>query len=190
MQDMRHTSPMTTPLTDGGMNTTTPMGGGMAPESHRKSSSVLVSIIVIILLIVGALWFLGKGKDDGVTYDEEGNAITHAPAGSLVAGFPQELLLEPSAAIETGYSIAYTGRGEQMPVARYMSTLEFHEVVDGYRRLLVDGGWVVLKDGSIDELPVTNFSAQRNGETVNITLTLQQSGKAVVEVAYTMPVTQ
>ena len=189
MQDMRQSNPMASGTPSGtGMNVPPPQPAPM-PERHGKVG-VLWSIIIIILVILGALWFLGKGTTDNVSYDAEGNMITQAPAGQLIDGFPKDLLLEQDMAIEVSYVIDYAGRSEKMPVARYTSSMQYNEVIDGYRRLLVAQGWIVLKDGSIDEVPVTNFSAMRGEEEVNVTLTLQPDGKPVVEIAYSMPTAQ
>lgn len=189
MQDMRQSNPMASGTPSGmGMNVPPPAGAPM-PEHHGRTG-VLWSIIIIILIILGALWFLGKGTTDNVWYDDDGNMITQAPAGQLIDGFPAELLLEQDATIDVSYVIDYSGRGQKMPVARYTSSMQYNETTDGYRRLLIAGGWVVLKDGSIDEVPVTNFSATRGEEEVNITLTLQPDGKPVVEIAYSMPAGQ
>lgn len=189
MQDMRQTTNPASGMSSGaGMNvppqTTTSM-----PEHHSKQG-VLWSIIIIILVIMGALWFLGGGMEGNVSYDDQGNKITQAGAGALIDGFPAELLLEQDATIETSYAIDYTGAGERMPVARYTSTMQYNETIGGYRQLLIEQGWTVLKDGSIDEVPVTNFVAMRGEERVNITLTLQSDGKPTVEIAYSMPATQ
>ncbi len=160
------------------------------PHEHHSSSRVLWSIIIIILVIIGALWFLSTKEGSNVTYDEQGNAITQAPEGQLATGFPKELLLEQDAVIQMSYVIAYATRGEQMPVARYESKLGFNQTVDGYRRLLIEQGFVIGKDGTIDEVPVTNFSATKDTAEVNVTITLQSAGNAFVEVAYRTPTTQ
>ena len=172
-----------------GMNTTTPPQ--QAPmEEHQGHKGILWSILIIVLVIVGALWFLGKGTRSGVWYDENGNKVTEAPAGQLISGFPTELILEQDASIEKSYVTDYANAGQRMPVARYTSSMNFNQVVDDYRRLLIAQGWTILKDGSIDEVPVTNFSATRGSETANITLTLQNDGMAEVEIAYSVPAAQ
>ena len=189
MQDMRQTATPTPGMSSGAGMNVPPQTMAPMPEHHGKQG-VLWSIIIIILVIMGALWYLGGGMTGGVSYDDQGNKITQAEAGKLIDGFPADLLLEQDAMIETSYAVDYTRTGVRMPVARYTSTLQYHETIDGYRRLLVAGGWTVLKDGSIDEVPVTNFAAMRGSEEVNITLTLQSDGKPTVEIAYSMPITQ
>ena len=114
--------------------------------------------------------------------------LLHRPR--LIAGFPAELLLEQDAVIDTSYSIEYGAQGMVMPVARYTSKLGFNQSVDGYRRLLVEKGWLIGKDGTVDEVPVTNFFATKDGAEVNITLSLQSAGNAVVEIAYKTAKTQ
>lgn len=161
-------------------------GNTMPPpplEKHRpwKTITIIVIAVAVIAVLTMMLQKTTTGPDG---YDEAGNPVYRAQEGELIAGFPKELLLEQDGVILDSARIDYTAQGISLPSARYLSRQSYSQNIDGYRRLLLEQGWVVQKDAFYEEMPLTSFYATRNEtETVNIILTPSNDG-IMVSVTY------
>ncbi len=160
----------------------------MQPHGEHRHTSLLWGILLVIIVVVAGLWLLGKSESN-VSYDEEGNKIITARSGEFIDGFPMELILEEGVKPEVSYVIAYDGRGQRMPVARFTSKLPFDQVIGSYRLFLKEAGWTITKDANMNEGTVTNFTAMKDGAEANITIMFQPDASVVIEIAYLAPTT-
>ncbi len=71
-----------------------------------------------------------------------------------------------------------------MPYARYASAESYAQNVRLFRALLQETGWTILKDASVDEVPVTNFYASKDAAETNIMLTQNGDGTVTVQISY------
>ncbi len=151
-------------------------------ETHKQRNGIIMVVVFIVILLALAFWLAGTRPS--VRYDDAGNMITDAVPGQVVSGFPSELLREPNAVIEGSYSIAYEAEGKEMPYVRYASAESYAQNVMVFRAILQEKGWTILKDASVEELPVTNFYATRDGAETNIMLTQNVDGAVTVQISY------
>ncbi|MDQ5927737.1 MAG: hypothetical protein QG633_175 [Patescibacteria group bacterium] len=153
-----------------------------AVETHKQRNGIIMVVVFILILLALAFWF--ADMKPSVRYDDAGNMITDAAPGVVVAGFPTELLRESGVIIEGSYSIAYETEGKEMPYARYTSAESYAQNVRLFRALLQETGWTILRDGSVDEVPVTNFYASKDAAEANIMLTQNGNGSVTVQISY------
>lgn len=171
MDDLRSTIPPQTPST-----------GVPQPPKRTSSMKMPIALIALLLLVLAALWFAGSAGDR----TQRDLYVDVAPKGEIVGNFPTSLLPEGNPYIEESYSIAYKDSGLEFPVVTFTSTKDFEATIDEFRRLLVDDGWLILKDGSVAETPMTNFDAQKGDAQVNITVEDREAGPWVT-IAYSEP---
>lgn len=177
--DLNDIRPASTP-------TNIPQASPMPQTPKHSYRPIVVSVVVLIALIILGFLFMRAGSRPAA-YDDAGNPVYKAPDGKLIEGFPEELLLEQDAVIEESSRIDYNERGENLPYAQYTSRKPYAENINEYRFLLQDQGWTILKDGAWQEMPSTNFYAQRGeAEFVNIALTPKQDGTTKVQIAYSV----
>lgn len=151
-------------------------------EGRKQRTGIIAVVVLIIVLLVLALWL--ASTKPAIRYDDAGNVITDAASGQVVPGFPSELLREPNAVIEGSYSIAYEAEGKDMPYVRYVSADSYAQNIMVFRAILQEKGWTILRDASVDEVPVTNFYASRDGAETNIMLTQGDGGVVTVQISY------
>lgn len=151
-------------------------------ETHKQRKGIIMVVVFILILLALAFWL--ADMKPSLRYDDAGNVITDAAPGTVIAGFPTELLRESGVMIEGSYSIAYETEGKEMPYARYTSGESYAQNVSGFRALLQEKGWVILKDGSVDEIPVTNFYASKDAAETNIMVTQNSDGTVTVQISY------
>lgn len=180
MEDMYTPSQPSQPLAS------TVQNGMMQPPLHHSSKPLRIFLVILVVILVGwGLFVLLNQK--AVTYDDQGNPITTADAGTLVSGFPEALLaFEPNAAISESFRIDYLNKNQSLPFARYTSAKTYQENIDGFKTLLQEQAWAVTKQGSILETPVTNFYAVKEKEQLNITLTQNEDSTVTVQIAYSL----
>ncbi len=151
-------------------------------ETHKQRNGIIMVVVFILILLALAFWL--ADMKPSLRYDDAGNVITDAAPGTVVAGFPSELLREAGVTIEGSYSIAYEAEGKEMPYARYTSAESYAQNVRLFRALLQETGWTILKDASVDEVPVTNFYASKDAAETNIMLTQNGDGTVTVQISY------
>lgn len=177
MHDVRYTDTTSAP-------DITPQPASEEPKEHRYRFLIVALVVVAAVLVLG-FWFVrdgGVGSPD--QYDDAGNPVYIAEEGTIIEGFPTELLLEPDVAITGSARIDYAQQGISLPSVQYTSQLSYAHNIDEYRRLLQAQGWIIQKDAFYGEMPVTNFYAVRGeGEAVNIVLAPGGDGISV-SIAY------
>jgi hypothetical protein len=152
-----------------------------AHGGHNSSLKTLLIIIVALLIIWGLFKvFSGNGLP---TSDEKRYSVENAPQGQMVAGFPKELIPEEGVTIESSSELTYTDNSGQLPTVEYVSAKTLDENIAMFQKLLTDGGWTITKQALASEAPTTNFYAIKDGNDVNVTLTVTDSGVRV-HIAY------
>ena len=154
------------------------------PPPAKKSFGKKIGLLAILMIVlVGALWLITSMSGNKLLSDP---FVDVAPQGEAVKDFPAALLPEDNPFIELSYSVAYEDAGKDFPVVTFNSTKDYEATIDEYRRILVADGWLVLKDGSVEETPLTNFYATKGGAEVNITVEDKEAAP-LVTIAYSKP---
>ena len=159
--------------------------GAMPPKQEHHGMPGWIAIIVILALLAGGYWFWQQSGGAGGSTEEiaPGQTLTKAPRGRVIAGFPQEFLLEDGVAIAESASINYADSGTDLFSVSYLSKKSFEENIAAFRSYLEQNGWDITQMANPENEPVTNFYAYKGQAEVNITLALTDEGVAMT-IAY------
>lgn len=149
------------------------------PATHANPAKALLMIGALIV-VLGALWFMSSIG----LFGPLGSDV--AEKGEAVRNFPQSLIPSGDPFIESSYSITYKDAGREFPVVNFTSTKGYEATIDEFRRMLVADGWLILRDGSASDTPLTSFYATKGDAEVNITVEDKQAGPWVT-IAYSKP---
>ena len=173
-------------------NTTTqsPSGVIRTEEAHQTKKShggLILGLVIIFLILLGLLWLSDGGMQQagGPREIAPGQVLTEAPEGEVVGGFPTELLLEPEAATDASYSIAYADDNTTQPVVSYRSAKPLSENIASYKTYLEGNGWDIKQYADENVAPVTFFYAYKANAEVNVTFASDVSG-VMVTISYVL----
>ena len=158
--------------------------GPQFPEEKQHHTQLFVALgalIVLAGLFFAGLWFVNSRAVESVEKLESGETLTTAKQGRVVPGFPQDLLLEGSDAVESSYSLGYEG-GVNQPVVRYVSSRPMSEVTVQTRAHFRSKGWIIVKEADPESTTITNMYVAKDGDEANIVFT-QKTERVVVEIA-------
>jgi hypothetical protein len=98
----------------------------------------VVIVLLLILVLLGA--FSGKNNQP-VTQ----GVPTYAPQGQLVTGFPQELVLDPTAQLGGSYGINYSTSTNQY-TAMWTSSKSLDDLYSAYKTYFQNNGWTISNE--------------------------------------------
>jgi hypothetical protein len=157
---------------------------GTAPQpspvvSKRALIAICGAIVLGLLLVTFGFFFRSR---QAATPIGNGAAMTSAAKGTIVAGFPQDVILEKSAAVAASYRLDYAG-GRSQPVVVYLSARSVGENLLAFREYFIVNGWDLLQPGDLRVAPVV-VAAEKGGEQA--TITIQALGPAGARVTETI----
>ncbi len=146
-------------------------------------------LIILLLILVAALWLADKAPSalpgqQGTSQEiAPGQTLTEAAEGQVIAGFPEDFILEKGVTTDSSYSIAYADNNTSQPVASYRSKKTLEENVAAYGAYLALNGWMLTHAAESSARPVTFFYATKDTAEVNITFA-EDTGGVMVTIAY------
>jgi hypothetical protein len=152
-----------------------------APHSRAVWPGVLLAVLLALVLIAGGIYW-SLQKHEATTEIAPGENLATAATGTIVRGFPIELILEPSVNFGQSYRIDYAAGNISQPVATYTSAKSFSENFETYRNYFTSHGWRVLNEDKSE--PVGFLYAQTTGAAANVTFQ-KMPGSVSVTIAYT-----
>lgn len=160
---------------------------GQQKEQASESKSVLLKVVwaVLVLAAIGGGYYLYSNLvPRGPEVGKEVPKVIPAESGSLVSGFPSELILEKGVTVKESYAVNYAGAGISQLTASYVSGQSMLKNLQMFKDYLSKNNWVISHDGDLAS-PITYFTADRGAENVNITLATDKTTKAItVTIAY------
>ncbi|HXK40129.1 MAG TPA: hypothetical protein VJ837_04825 [Candidatus Paceibacterota bacterium] len=161
---------------------------GMGTGRNTSRSGLVVGLLVLLIIVLALLWISGteQAPESGDTVTTEiapGTTLTEVPAGDIVDGFPEKLILEDDVVAEASYAIAYTEGDLSQPVLSYRSVKTLDENIAAYGAYLSLNSWSVTHAASADETPTTFFYAYKENTEVNITFA-PENDTVLVTIAY------
>jgi hypothetical protein len=163
-----------------------PEGTGTGRNASR--SGLVVGLVVLLIIVLALLWISGteqapEGGDTVTTEIAPGTTLTEVPAGEIVDGFPEGLILEDDVVANRSYTINYQNQNIDQPVVAFMSSWTLEQNIEEYGRYLVEDGWEVTHAATTDEAPVTFFYATKGSQDVNITFNVVEGDGVGVTIA-------
>lgn len=159
-----------------------------APEEHGGGlkQAIIGLIIIIVLLALGFWLYSAVLPGFGVEDLGDGREVVTPREGTVVENFPQELLLERGAAVESSYSLNYIDDNLQQPVVRYISELDVVENVSMFRKFFEDNGWEIVKAANPDDPSgSTSMYAKKDlGEANVVFMADAETGDVSVQIGY------
>lgn len=166
--------------------TSRPEGAG-AGTGKSPRGGLVTGLVVLLIIVLGVLWISGMkqtpGGDTTTTEIAPGTTLTEVPAGEIVDGFPEGLILEDDVVADKSYTINYQNQNIDQPVVAFMSSWTLEQNIEEYGRYLLDDGWEVTHEATIGEAPVTFFYATRGSQDVNITFNVVEGDGVGVTIA-------
>ena len=160
--------------------------------NDRKGLWVWVGVAVVVIAIAwgGVYWFMHRSGPQAAA-----PLPVHAPAGQVVAGFPQDLVPGPSstsstngtpgilAGITNSYSINYSSSTNQY-TAEWVSASSTATLYTAYTAYVTKNGWTITNH--MDSPSLKGVYAVNASSSLNIVITPQPSaqGRSKVSVTY------
>jgi hypothetical protein len=133
--------------------------------------TVIGIVAIIVIVLVSLFWFLPKKAGaPGIPL--------FAPDGQVVAGFPQDLLLDSGGSITKSYSIPNGATTSQYTV-EWISSSSPSSLLAGYLIYFSGNGWRIINQSS-DAGPVQSVYAASASGTANLSITSQGFGSDAV----------
>ena len=148
-------------------------------DSWKKNAWVWVGVVVVVIIV--ALFFVWKPTPAPAPIPP--GTPVFAPKGQIVAGFPQNLIIDPSAQISGSYTINYTTSTNQY-TAGWNSSSSLLVETAAYQQYLQANGWSVTPN-PVRESTIRALSALKDGESVLVNIITQGKGSQVT-VTYVM----
>ncbi len=140
----------------------------------------ICGVIIVVALVAGVAWYFYSA-----TKSTTGPMAVHAPAGQLIPGFPQGLILDSAAQPDNSYSIGYSSSTNQY-TAEWNSSSSLATLYAEYQSYAKMNGWTITNqaDGpTFKGIYATNASSSA---AVNVVITSRADGSSEVTVSYIM----
>lgn len=132
----------------------------------------ILALIVIVLLVI--FWKPSTPAPAPVTQPQP----AYVPQGQVVSGFPQTLILDPNAQVNSSYSINYSSSTNQY-TAEWISSMSMAALFGKYKTYLSANGWSLTSQSSKPTLDGV-YAADANGDVANVAIFPQATGNEVV----------
>ena len=127
------------------------------------------AVIVVVIVVFALVWKPGSATP-------EGPAPMRAPAGQIVAGFPQQLVLDSSAQVNNSYSLNYASTTQYTTQVNSSSSVSASFA--SYQSYFNANGWTILNlsqsSPTVQGLYATNATA-----AATVTIVTEGSGSQV-----------
>ena len=146
---------------------------------YKFNTKTVVLIIVIVILLVGVGFYAYQAMQHHVSLAPPPGSTQglaqNAPAGQVVSGFPQNLILNSSAQVASSYSISYSTSSNQYTVT-WNSPSSFTALLNQYETYLPANGWIIPGGAAQSGRLGAGLYATNNGATVNISIVPMNTG--------------
>jgi hypothetical protein len=122
-------------------------------------------VAVIVILVVAVVW-----KPKSATPVTTGP--THAPAGQIVAGFPQQLVLDSNAQVDTSYALNYASTTQY--TTQINSSSSVSTTFASYQKYFQSNGWTIL---NLSQSSPTVQGIYATNATAGVTVTIVAVGQ-------------
>lgn len=143
----------------------------MDARAQKKWAWIGAAIVVLVLIGValGATWRAGQ---------QGGATPTYAPAGKIVSGFDQQLVLDRAPAVTNSYSVPASGTSTQY-TTNWNSSSSMASLYASYENYFKQNKWTILGQNASDPT-FSNIDATNGTEYVNVTILAKGKGSQVV----------
>lgn len=149
-------------------------------KGHKKTMGKInwkvVAWITVIVVVVGGIgWYMIASIP---SKQQPAVPATYAPAGQLIPGFPQQLILDNNAAVTNSYVINYATTTNQY-TAQWDSSSSMTALYTKYKQYLPQNGWTISND--VTRVATMRAVAAKNASgSVSVVITQNGSGSQVV----------
>src|SRR3989344_6402720 len=113
-------------------------------EEYHKQNLVLIAAILAVGIVL-AIIFSRTPKSSDEQQETAGPSPVYASQGELTEGFPEELVIDGAASVESSYTIAYDATVNQH-TAVFMSDESPAALRAQYKAFFVEEGWEILNE--------------------------------------------
>jgi len=143
-------------------------------QDNRKGNIwVWVGIVIVVVIVV--LLFVWK-PTKAPTVVPPGTPV-HAPQGQVVAGFPQNLILDNAAQVGNSYSVNYSSSTNQYTAA-WNSSSSLTVETAAYQKYLQANGWKVTPN-PVRQATIRALSASNSAAILLVNIVAQGTGSQV-----------
>lgn len=146
---------------------------------YISAAIILLAIGATVLIFYFKSW---RGLGNPAASPNATPEIVLAPKGSLTDGFPSELVLDKSAAIEESYSTNYD-TGVSQKTAVFNSDKSTHDLFVLSRDYFVKAGWKLTNMETDSKGNTIVFNARKGEDELNIAIN-KQDNKSQLTVSY------
>ena len=114
-------------------------------EEQHKQNLVLIAAILAVGIVLAIIFSRTQKSEE--QQEATGPSPVYASQGDLTEGFPEELVIDGTASVESSYTIAYDATVNQH-TAVFMSDESPAALRVQYRQFFVDDGWEILNENA------------------------------------------
>jgi hypothetical protein len=160
----------------------------MNPEELSRPSrapAAVVAIVAVLAVAIGLAFYSSRHRETSKEI-APGETLVTAPSGTVVGGFPKELILEPSASAAKSYRIDYASGSIAQPVLAYPSGKSLKDNFAAFKDYFAKSGWTLTGESLSSAGPVAFLYAVTGNASANVTIQ-DVRGKVTVTIAYASP---
>ena len=146
-------------------------------QEPHKQNLVLIAAILAVGIVLAIIFSRTQKSEE--QREVTGPSPVYASQGKLTEGFPEELVIDGTASVESSYTIAYDATVNQH-TAVFMSDESPAALRAQYKAFFVEEGWEILSESTEG---VQALYAQKDRTDVSFTAGLQD-GRTQVIIAY------
>jgi hypothetical protein len=144
----------------------------------KRRGNVLIWIGILALIVIVLLVIFWKPSQPAAPATQPQPQPTYAPQGQVVAGFPQELVLDPNAKVGSSYSINYSASTNQY-TAEWASSMSMASLFGKYKTYLSSNGWTITGQSGKATLDSV-YATDASGDVANVVISPRATGNEVV----------
>src|SRR6267142_910019 len=148
-------------------------------DGMNKNAWVWVGIAVVILAALVAVFYKRTPATPPSTTNPPGEQVNpvYAAKGQVVSGFPQNLILDSGATVNSSYSINYSDTTNQY-TAQWTSPKSVAAVYTEYQTYLPANGWTIANQASV-KTAATIYAKDASLDVFNLSVTAVKNGSQV-----------
>lgn len=155
----------------------------MYMDGPRKKVWAWIGFFIVLVALaavaIGAAWHPSStAPEEPVNYPNPApSAPIYAPAGALVSGFAQGLVLDNAPSFTQSYAVRYSATSTQY-TATWNSSSSMNTLFAAYQKYFSANGWSVAGE-SASASNLRNIDAANGTEYANVTISAQGKGSQV-----------
>jgi hypothetical protein len=150
------------------------------PEKYRRALPWIgVAVVIVIVAVWLVVWYGNRANAP------QGGAASPTPVyaqkGQIIAGFPQELILDSAAQVTNSYTINYSA-SLNLYTAAWNSSTSMSSLYASYKSYLSANGWTIVNK-SEDNSALRAVAATNGTHDMSVVITPRGKGSQVT-IAY------